>query len=315
MSNMRVVIATDGSVESDIAGAIVKRLPLPVDTDFKVAMVTHLPLVAAMPFGPEAGVVDGRAVADCYRIERQIAQQTVEKVAARLSAEGRNIEPLVLEGDTADQLLDLVLESRADLVLTGCGINSNFAAFFLGSVSRKLVLYSEASVVVGRHYADTAAEGSYNRISGKAKLDVLVAVDGTKGSDLAIQSLEQIKNAAFGNVYVASIESIPFAEFGMDPVAGIPNYESSLQELKRVAGRAAERISSCADNVEILTSFGRPSTQISHLAREKNVDLVMLGANRHGALERFLLGSCAYEVATGAPCSVLIFRDALPFEA
>lgn len=315
MKRIEVVVATDGSVEADISGAVANRLPLPKDSRFKVAMVTHLPVSVFMPFAPEGLVAGEQVAADGYRIEHKIAKQTVDRVAQRLREHGFEAEGVVLEGNTSDQLLELIKNDNADMILAGCGVNSNFAAFFLGSVSRKLVLYSQASVLVGRHYQDTPAEGSYSRLSAKEKLDVLVAVDGTKGSELAIESLENLTSPVFGNLYIACIESMPYAEFGMDPSSGIPNYEAALRALRETAENAASRLRSCADKLEVLTGFGRASTQISHFAREKNLDLVMLGANRHGAIERFLLGSTAYETATGAPCSVLIFRDVLRFQA
>ena len=43
-------------------------------------------------------------------------------------------------------------------------------------------------------------------------------------------------------------------------------------------------------------------------AVEAGADLVVLGAKRHGALERFLIGSVSFEVAGTAPCSVWIVR-------
>jgi universal stress protein A len=309
---MRVIIATDGSTEADLAAAVFSKLPLPKHAKIKVATVTHLPVLAGVGFSPDAMGAYGASAADTWRIQRQVARQTIDHVTERLRGSGLDAAPVLLEGNTSDALLELVHEDKADVICVGCGVNSNFAAFFLGSVSRKLVLYSEASVLVGRHYPDFTAEGSFKRLMKKEKLDVMIAVDGSKGSELALDTLAQIDHKAFDNLYVVSVEPLIYTPGSMDLAAVLPTYDSDRARVDALARTAAEKIEHCAEHVHWLSSFGRPSVEITRLAAEKKVDLIMLSANRHGAIERFLLGSCAYETATSAPCSVLILRDVLP---
>jgi nucleotide-binding universal stress UspA family protein len=47
---------------------------------------------------------------------------------------------------------------------------------------------------------------------------------------------------------------------------------------------------------------------LSEAARQAEADLIVVGATRHGTLERFLIGSVSYELVTEAPCSVLVVR-------
>lgn len=309
---MDVLLAVDGSVEADIARLVLSHLPLG-SANFQVVMVTHLPVMApGMALGPiEASEI---AAADTLRWQRNVAHRTTERIAKLMRDEGHSAEAFTLEGSTAEVLLDRIQEAKISLVAVGSGRQSNLVAAFLGSVSRKLVLYSSASVLVGRRYSASNLDDTCRKLEGKAKLDALVAVDGSAGADLAIQALERLRTPAFRYLYVVAIQPVITGPDGLDLSAILPNYQKDLEQIKRIAESTAARLSTCAASVEPITAFGRPSTEITRIAGERGIDLVMLGASRHGVLERLLVGSCALEVATEAPCSVLVFRNVLPLE-
>ena len=58
---------------------------------------------------------------------------------------------------------------------------------------------------------------------------------------------------------------------------------------------------------EIVT--GRPFMEIIRIAKEKNVDLIVIGTHGRGALSQILLGSVADKVVHKAPCPVLSVRE------
>lgn len=55
--------------------------------------------------------------------------------------------------------------------------------------------------------------------------------------------------------------------------------------------------------------LGRPFVEIVRYARDKNIDLIVLGTHGRGALSHVLLGSVAERVVRKAPCPVLTIRD------
>jgi nucleotide-binding universal stress UspA family protein len=306
---MKVLLASDGSIEAELAEAILEKLPFPQATDIDVAMVVPTPTLSTAGVLRNPLPVESETVLDRWRLHKQIARHTVDRIAHRLQKLGFAAEPFVLEGETADELVQLAAKRETDLLASGSGVSGEFAAFFLGSVSRMLALNSPTSVLIGRHYADAPAEGSFKRIKSKHKLDVLIAVDGSRGSQFAVDSLARIGRPIFRKLSVAVIE--PLRDGGdydaANPVPGSP-YARDL------ACESAARLESCCEEVDWHIGFGRPSVEISRIAALARTDLILLGANRHGLVERLLLGSCAYETATSAPCSVLIFRDVLEFD-
>jgi nucleotide-binding universal stress UspA family protein len=307
---MNVVVATDGSIEADIASCVLKTLPLPRKAKLYVAMVTPQPTVAGV--GVVAGAGVAAAASNTWRVERDVAAKNVERVAQRWRERGWDAEPVVLAGDTFEEIVELVDFKGADAVLVGCGTGGNLRAFLLGSVSRKLVTYSPVSVLVGRPYPEAMGDAC-ERLRAKTKLDLVVAVDGTEGAEIAVRSLERLSAPAFGTVHVVAVEP-PLYEYVNLQVPDLPVLQAERQEWRCIAECAADRIRGCAERVIPVNPRGRPSEEIVRIAEEAQADLVMLGANRHGLLARVLVGSCAYEVATTAPCSVLILRDEMQFE-
>ena len=56
--------------------------------------------------------------------------------------------------------------------------------------------------------------------------------------------------------------------------------------------------STCSELEEIILKY----------AKEKSVDLIVVGYKSYSAIEQLLVGSTASKVARYAPCSVLIYR-------
>jgi nucleotide-binding universal stress UspA family protein len=57
---------------------------------------------------------------------------------------------------------------------------------------------------------------------------------------------------------------------------------------------------------EFVPSAGHPAEAIVRLARERNVDLIVVGTRRKGFFERLVEGSVNQEVLRHAPCDVLV---------
>lgn len=303
---MRVILATDGSIEADVAEAVCSKLPLPPGSRWIVAMVTHQSQPVGAGFMPEAmGAVD-TWMGENMRIQRMVSERTVQRVVERLTEAGHEAEGARLEGDPAEEIERLAEERDAHLVVVGSGLDSNFAAFLLGSVSRRLVLHSPRSVLVGKHYDHVEADGTHDRLRRTSQLSAILAVDGSPGAEQAVKSLEGVRRKVFSTLYTLTVEATPSWPGGLVP-------EGAESGALKVAEEAAARLKECAEHVVPLSSSGRPSIVLVGEARKRNLDLILVGATRHSTLDRILAGSCAYETATSAPCSVLVVRDALPF--
>ena len=68
-----------------------------------------------------------------------------------------------------------------------------------------------------------------------------------------------------------------------------------------------------ATNVKVIkeiieTTSASPAEEIIKNAKEKDVDLIIVGTKGRSGMRKALLGSIASKVVTYAPCSVLVVR-------
>ena len=132
---------------------------------------------------------------------------------------------------------------------------------------------------------------------------ILVAVDGSSHSEIALDqaiSMATICNSRLFAIHV--VEAYPkHLEFA-------PAFEDEIKKagmkfLEEVKGKAAERNVSCET---ILRVGGQPHEFIVNEAKEKNMDLVVLGTHGRSGLKKLLMGSVAQKVIGHTPCAVLV---------
>lgn len=306
---MKVLLAIDGTVESDLAEAVLCSVADPESTEISVVHVID----DLMPEVLLKGLVeeDAEAEREAHKAARQVAERTLDTIVKRLKTLGFSGKAYILTGAPGDAIMETVKSDQPDLVVVGSGGKNSLQALFLGSVSRKLVLYSESSVLIGRLPRSGKIEEDAPAKTLSKPLTVLVAVDGQAGSDLALETLGALPKPIFDQAYTLSVEPISALPMGVDTFFYARMFEEGLEACRHLAQTAADRIKGCAERVTPLTEIGRPSHVIAKKAEEVGADLIVMGASRHGKFERFLLGSCAYETANLAPCSVLILRDVL----
>jgi nucleotide-binding universal stress UspA family protein len=92
-------------------------------------------------------------------------------------------------------------------------------------------------------------------------------------------------------------------------------FAASWQEGKRVADNQLKKVVPTVAGVpyERYCLVGDPVTDILELAREKNVDLIVMASHGRSGLTRLIIGSIAEGVMRQAPCPVLIVKQ--PSEA
>jgi nucleotide-binding universal stress UspA family protein len=108
--------------------------------------------------------------------------------------------------------------------------------------------------------------------------------------------LHVVETAAIG--YASDLFPVPMA----DVFREIASYaQNELQTLvTEVRGRGVR--------VEDLVVQGKPSAEILRIAREREVDMIVLGAHGRGVLDQALFGSTTERVVRKAPCPVLTCR-------
>jgi nucleotide-binding universal stress UspA family protein len=133
---------------------------------------------------------------------------------------------------------------------------------------------------------------------------ILVAVDGSIYSDRALDqaiSMATVCNSKFFALTV--IEEYPTALDSAGPGVKERIDAEAKVFLDRIKQQAADKNLSC----ETIYRIGRqPHELIVEEARQKEIDLIVMGTHGRTGLKKFFMGSVTQKVIGMAPCSVLV---------
>lgn len=305
---MKILFATDGSDHSLLAETLLRRFPGVKGADLRVATVTPTPSVFGGLFQPASGSAYLQDSAELWTSLRDRSRAIAETACDRLEEDGFHPTRLLMDGDPGRELLSLVNADGIDLVVMGSRGENALAAVILGSVARKMLSHSHASVLLARSYRDSTPQQSANRIESKTKLNAVLTTDDSQGSLAAIEFTKSLGLQAFDTLTAFSVEPLIMINTVYDPVITPIEIQPSEADAAQIADKAATALSGSAHTVLSSHDIGRPGSLICDKAHALDADLVIIGASGHGAIDRLLLGSVSYEVATTAPCSVLVVR-------
>lgn len=306
---MKVLLASDGSPSARLAEAMLSKLP--VCAGAKVDCVHAV----APPFGllgmspPLGGVAIASQATALWESAREAGRGLAEEATARLKTQGFDARPVVVEGDPGNAILDRANETDYDLVAVGSRGEGAFKSLVLGSVARKLIAHCPRSVLVARPRPDEDANVAWSRLESKPKVATVVAADGSLGSSLTLEWVQSNGHGAFDKITTLCVHPMVVVPAGIEPAVFEDAYDDDEKRAAKISESAASALMGMADTVEYRTILARPAHGIIEVAERDHADLIVMSATRHGAIERFLIGSVSYEVATEAPCSVLVLRQ------
>jgi nucleotide-binding universal stress UspA family protein len=156
----RILLVTDGSSYSLKATEYLSRFPLPLEAKVDVMHVLPpLPLTPSSefyartyPLAPEVLPVYPKEPTpeemQWQADEEKQGKLLLENSIQMLQSRGIQANPVMLRGDAAKEIIEYAKEQHTNLIVSGSRGLSQFKGWLLGSVSRKLVHYSDCSVMV-----------------------------------------------------------------------------------------------------------------------------------------------------------------------
>lgn len=151
----KILLVTDGSPSSLYAARYLSKFPLPEDADVRVMHVMP-PIQSPIMMEPAVGGWD--TVYSIYpsREEEEMLRQKdtkhgealLKRTSGLFQRRGIKVMPVLVRGDAASEIMDYVKNEKMDLIVAGSRGLGNFQSLWVGSVSRKLVHYSDCSVLI-----------------------------------------------------------------------------------------------------------------------------------------------------------------------
>ena len=295
---LRILVGIDGSPAADVAVELVATRTWPEGSHVVIAEAIEIPEVISAVPGTPLAFVD---VADIESEIRAQAGRTVETARERIAASGLTAEGRVLAGRTATRLADEAAAIGADLIVVGSRGHGTIETMVLGSVSAELVEHAPTPVLVARR---PSAER------------VALAWDGSAGARAAADLLRTWPLFAGSAVRVVTVTDVGppwWTGFGESSPSLVPMYldaaEAARGRDRALAKAMTDDLRRAGIRADAEPREGDPADQIVAAARDGAADLVVMGTRGRTGLARLVLGSVARNVATHAPCSVLVVRD------
>jgi len=150
----RILVVTDGSSNSQRAARYLSKFPLPENVDLRVMHVMP-PLQPPVIMEPHLG--GWQTIYVPVPVEEELTVQTrqeqrgqalLKRTCDLLQRNGIDSIPILRRGDAATEIIEYVKSNQIDLIVAGSRGLSRFKGWWMGSVSRKLVHYSNCSVLI-----------------------------------------------------------------------------------------------------------------------------------------------------------------------
>ena len=221
---------------------------------------------------------------------------------------GVTIEPEVVEGHAAMEIVAHAQAMPSDLVILGTHGRSGFERLLLGSVTERVLRKAPCPVLSVPRLADdsTAVTPLFKRM--------LCAVDfsdcSLRALDYAI-SMAQEADACLTVLHVFDLEGA-MSEHWRDKLTP-PSLRKELETLEnerreRLAGILPQGVNTYCD-VETVMTGGTPYREILRLASEKRSELIVLGVHGRHTADVLFFGSTTNQVVRHAHCPVLTIRQ------
>jgi nucleotide-binding universal stress UspA family protein len=237
------------------------------------------------------------------------AMAVAERGAGRLRSlmPGWSVEPVAEAGAVHRVLTEAAETWASDLLVVGSHGRGAVGRLFHGSVAQMVVNNCRRSVRIAR--------GGRKGGGTEGGLRILLADDGSPAAESAVSVVAARKwpeGTVISVIFVVELPVAAGAELGPEAAA----FSGELVEVRRdlldygrqLVEATAGTLKEAGLTTRELVLEGRPRYLLNELAEKEGIDCIFMGARGHRALERFMLGSVAAGVASGAPCSVEITR-------
>lgn len=279
---MKIILASDGSKNSEWAVDFLLKLPLSEKPQIEVLQVIsegkHIPSFLDSVY---------------HKLYKDAIQQKIDKdfldakiqttsIVEKLKTRWNDVEPVIEKGHVSDIIIKKAKEENADLIILGSRGLSRTQSFLLGGVSQKVATYAPCSVLIVKKKIRT-----FKR--------VLIAKDGSCYSDAAVTFLKSHFNPEELCTTLLAVLNFPVI---LPQLAFESMGKKHLKEMHKTA---------FIENA--LCVEGDPTEMIIDVAHRRKANLIVVGSKGITGNKRFLLGSVARKVITHSRSSVLVVRS------
>ncbi|MBI4474150.1 MAG: universal stress protein [Acidobacteria bacterium] len=238
------------------------------------------------------------------REQYEIARRNIQQLIPPELAAGRAIRTIVKIGDVESELLDIVTNEKADLVVMGSHGRKYLGRWFLGSVTEHVLRKIPVPVLTVTH---VEADSKAVELGLVVLRRILFATDLSEESRVALRYAIQLARTAGARLTaIHVVDQRDFMYWG-------GSFEGYMGEMyARVVEDMSLKLKwfvaqDKPDDMEIETVIleGKPYDKILEFSEDRLMDLIVLNLQGKGFVERAVLGSTAERVVRAATVPVL----------
>jgi nucleotide-binding universal stress UspA family protein len=227
--------------------------------------------------------------------EKKVAEERLEAVKLSLSASGIGVKTKVLIGRLQASFETGVERTGADLLV-------------LGFVSHGLRRSSSEKLIKGLQMPMLVVRGSKSDVASAGSLSIRKILCPVDFSDISKQALEISRELA--QMFSSDVEIMHVLQDSViRKMKAFGNKDMAMKDVYELEkGRLKEFLSDSSVGITGIMDQGEPHKRIVSLAREKDVDLIIMGARGLGFIKGMFIGSVTDAVLKSAPCPVLVIH-------
>ncbi len=256
----------------------------------KISKEDILIMAVAPPYSGDLRVM---GTSDIGALLRQPCEEALGKAMEMAEAEGVQIRPVCVMGEPYEAIVEIAEDEGRDLIIMGVRGAGLVQRLLVGSTTARVIGYSSQDVLV------VPAKGAI----GWDK--ILVATDGSEYSRKAVdKSLDLLKYFGGTLTVVAVLEISPHI-YAVAPEV----VEEKIKLPQKYVAEVEELAASRGLQVEGLVREAESANEvITDVARQQNIDLIVVGSHGRTGLKRLLMGSVTESVIAHSPCPVLVVK-------
>ncbi len=181
-----------------------------------------------------------------------------------------NIDLIMRTGEIIEQLKNEVETNNHDITIIGGGGNTG--------IHQKLIQFIDSSVFVVKNY-------SVNK-----KYKILLPVNDSKGSDMAIETAIN-----FAKSYKLNVE-----------IVSVPEENKTIDEVEKIVQKTKEKFSKNKIKTSTKLIDGTPVNSIVNYAKDNSI--IILGVSPKNPIMKYFFGSKPLSIAQKCNCPVLITK-------
>lgn len=238
---------------------------------------------------------------DWVNIIDKTAKGILEPVKEQMTSRGARVSVEIATGAPELVIADFAKSRKVDVTVVAPGHHSNIDRFLLGSTSANVVSLAPATIVLLR---DNPNHNELDRI--------VFGVDGTPQSIYAMKKAVEVFHLDKKPIsaWVVNVVAMPPIVNMLTPAGVLVGLQKNLEmQGETIIADALKALTDLGvTKVEPVLKNGDPASELIKLAQLNNAQLIVTGAQGHGALEHVFMGSVANRVVSHARCSAAVVK-------